>query len=154
MPRVGTRAPVAPATNSTRRRCHLGSVPSPLRSALRVTSGYEAHRRGSTPSTRLPQIPLRRALRPLIALQVFRPKPAEGLSASSEPPVTSSTATPLHRSVTDCYRWFQSISPQRSLYHCATFPPQTVPSVPFCYATAPVNPAKREFPTLRCTARA
>ena len=40
----------------------------------------------------------------------------------------------------------------------ATFPPQTVPSVPFCSATASVNAyvraSLRRFPTLRYTARA
>ena len=139
-------------------RCRAPSAPSPFRSALRIASGCEAHHRGSTPSTRLPQTPLRRALRPLNRAPGVSPDPAEALSASSEPPVTSSTATPLHRSGTDCYRSFQFNSPQRSPTHCATFPPQTVPSVPFCYATAPVNAyvraSLRRFPTLRYTARA
>jgi len=81
------------------------SIPLRLRcaSTLRPASGYDAHRRGSTPSARLRRIPLRRAPPPLNRAPGDSPDPPEGISASRRPTGTRSTATPLHRGVTDCY---------------------------------------------------
>ncbi len=80
--------------------------------------------------------------------------PATNATRASRPPLPRASLTP----VATRYPHLQSRRPQRSLNAHATFPPQTVPSVPFCSATASVNAyvraSLRRFPTLRYTARA